>query len=313
MKRFLFLALAACSQSPMMMNNPMPDAGTPDVSNTKDIVQKVSIGPFAINPGDEQTLCVVVPFGNMDDLVIRSFEVSLAPGSHHLILYQTTAAAQPTPYPCSPFTGIASGTDVPIVFAGKQQATFTFPMGIAQEIPAGTMVKVEAHYINTTMQTLMGQGTVTFHGEPKATAAPFQPANFIFWGTGQINVPPNASASTGPLFQAGIAGTHLILVTTHEHRLGTDARVWESPAAGQMGTMIADDKDWSNPSWKLLSPQFDFDGTSGLTFQCDWTNTTAQAVTFGESALNEMCFIGGYYYPSKGLDLCIDHYCRNRK
>jgi hypothetical protein len=28
-------------------------------------------------------------------------------------------------------------------------------------------------------------------------------------------------------------------------------------------------------------------------------------VTFGESALDEMCFIGGYYYPGNGFDLRI--------
>ena len=79
-----------------------------------------------------------------------------------------------------------------------------------------------------------------------------------------------------------------------------------------MSTQIANDLDWSNPSWNMLTPDFSFDGQSGLTYQCDWTNTTDEMVGFGESALDEMCFIGGYYYPGTSLDLCIDGHCKNR-
>ena len=75
---------------------------------------------------------------------------------------------------------------------------------------------------------------------------------------------------------------------------------------------LADDMDWSTPSWSLIAPQFDFDGTNGLTYQCSWTNTTDEVVSFGESALDEMCFVGGYYYPSQGMNLCLDGQCRNR-
>ena len=123
-------------------------------------------------------------------------------------------------------------------------------------------------------------------------------------------MPAHATASTGQQFQTGIAGTHLILITTHQHRLGTHASVWESPAAGQLGRQIANDANWSDPALSPLSPVYDFDGTNGLSYQCDWNNTTDTDVHFGESALDEMCFFGGYYYPAQGLDLCIDHKCR---
>jgi hypothetical protein len=31
-----------------------------------------------------------------------------------------------------------------------------------------------------------------------------------------------------------------------------------------------------------------------------------------ESALDEMCFVGGYYYPSQGFQLCLDGQCQLR-
>jgi hypothetical protein len=207
---------------------------------------------------------------------------------------------------------LALGADIPVAFANKENVTWSFPTGIGIDVPVNQNVKVEGHYINTTAADLQGQGTVNFHASPKATHAAYQPAGYAFYGTTNINIPPNSSASTGPLFQAGPSGTHLISISTHQHRLGTRAQVWASGSAGDVADQIADDHDWSQPAWKTLAPQYDFDGTNGLTYQCDWTNTTNQAVSFGESALDEMCFAGGYIYPSNGLDLCIDGGCRRR-
>jgi hypothetical protein len=56
-------------------------------------------------------------------------------------------------------------------------------------------------------------------------------------------------------------------------------------------------------------PPIAFTRSNGLSFQCDWTNTTDQLVSFGEGALDEMCFVFGYYYPSTGVDTCLDGSC----
>ncbi len=298
------LALVSCSGGATSSSS----SGQPTGQST------VAIGPIPVAAGEETTVCVVVPFGNTEDVVVNSIHVELAPGSHHLIVYETSVAPTSTPYACAPFTGIAFGTDTPLVLAGKEQLDWTFPEGIGQDVPASTYVKIEAHYINATADAIQGHGQVTFNTTPKSKMGSYQAAGFTFWGTANINIPPNSSASTGVQFQAGIAGTHLISSTSHQHRLGTGILGWESTGPGQQGKQIIDDLDWANPSWNLLSPQYDFDGTNGLSYECNWTNTTSQAVTFGESALDEMCFVGGYYYPAmpESLDLCISGHCRNR-
>jgi hypothetical protein len=272
----------------------------------------VSIGPIPLAASQETTVCIVVPLGNTEDLALHGFDMNLAPGSHHLIAYLTGADPVSTPYPCAPFTGVAFGTDVPIAFANSENISFAFPEGVAMDVPAGSNVKIEAHYINATANELQGQGNVTFHATTKATTPAYQAANFLAFGTLKINIPPGASYSTGPIFQAAPPGMHLVMVTTHEHRLGTRAQVWSSAQSGDFSKEIADDKDWATPAWRSLSPQVDFDGTNGLTYQCDWNNTTNQTVSFGESALDEMCIIAGYYYPSQGIYGCVDGHCRFR-
>ena len=240
-----------------------------------------SIGPIDVPAGVETTQCIVVPLGNTEDVVLNSYTINLSEGSHHLIVYMTTDSEQDGPISCSPFTGLATGTDMPIVFANEKQETWAFPSGIAIDIPANQMIKIEGHYINTTANDLQGTGNVSFATTPKASSPPFQAANFNFFGTTNISIPPNATYSTGPLFQAGIAGTHFISITTHQHRLGTGIQVWAGNP-GDQTDQIADDMDWSTPSWKLIAPQYDFDGTNGLTFQCCWTNPTYTSEGFGE-------------------------------
>jgi hypothetical protein len=297
----LVLAVAACS------GQTASSSGSGDSSGLH-----ASIGPIDVPAGVETTQCIVVPLGNTEDVVLDGYDINLTPGSHHLIVYLTTQSVQTDPVNCSPFTGLALGTDIPVAFAGKEQMTWSFPTGVAIDIPANQNIKIEAHYINTTATDLQGQGNVAFHTTPKATAPAYQPAGFSFFGTFNIDIPPNSTYSTGPLYQAGPSGTQLISITTHEHRLGTRAQAWASAQPGDTSNQIADDQDWSQPAWKLLDPQFAFNGTSGLTYQCDWTNTTDQTVSFGESALDEMCFVGGYFYPGSGLYFCADNGCRHR-
>ncbi len=306
----LFLAACAGKSASSASSSGEPDAGVEAGLPPGEL--QASIGPIDVPAGVETTQCIVLPLGNTQDVVLDSYDINLSAGSHHLILYMTQDAVQTDPVNCSPFTGLALGSDIPIAFANEEHVTWTFPQGIGIDIPANQNVKVEGHYINSTANDLQGQGTVTLHATPKATAPAYQPAGFTFFGTLNINIPPNATWSTPQLFQAGPAGTQLISITTHQHRLGTGIQVWESAQQGDMSNQIADDKDWSQPSWRLLSPGFAFDGTSGLTFQCSWTNTTSQTVSFGESALDEMCFVGGYFYPGSGLDFCVDGKCRMR-
>ncbi len=270
-------------------------------------VAQAVIGPIPVAADEEKTVCITKDLGNTEDLVISGYSATLAPGSHHLIVYASTDTEENlTPTPCSPFAGLGEGSAVPLVLVNKLKLTWNFPSGVGVEVSAHQMVRIEAHYINASASDIMGVGTVSFQGTPKASAPAFTPANFFFWGTENIGIPPGASATAGPNFQAGTAGTHLISIFTHQHELGTGVQVWESAHQGDTSNRIVDDTDWANPSWNLLTPQFDMNGTNGLSYQCDWHNTTQSTVTFGESALAEMCFIGGYYYPGHGFDMRID-------
>jgi hypothetical protein len=66
---------------------------------------------------------------------------------------------------------------------------------------------------------------------------------------------------------------------------------------------MVDNTNWEEPPMYVFDTPLEFDGVNGLKFQCEYHNTTPTWVTFGESALQEMCFLWMYYYPSKGFDI----------
>jgi hypothetical protein len=274
------------------------DAGPPPVATVD-----AGIGPIALSPGQETTVCITLALGNDQPVYIPRITVNLAEGSHHLVVYRSMATSESlTPTPCTAFQGILSGQAVPLMITEKRSDELTFPTGVALKIQAHQMIGLEAHYINTGAQPLQGQGAVHFETVPLTTANVTE-SDLAFWGT--LNILLGAGTqSVGPLFASGLAGTHGFALTTHQHRLGTDFKVWFANSASDTNhAPVADTTDWANPPLYRLSPELDFNGQNGLAYQCTWDNTTGQTVTFGESALQEMCFLWMYYYPTHGFDM----------
>ncbi len=262
-----------------------------------------SVGPLTIQAGQEVTYCITLRLPNPEAVFVPRMTAALAPGSHHLVVYRSQATAENlTPTPCTAFAGVLGGNAVPMMIAQKPNEELTFPQGVALKFAAGQMVELEAHYINATAAPIQGFGTVNFDSLPATTPNVIE-SDFAFFGTFNVAIPPNSTASVGPLFVTGITGTHGFAVTTHQHRLGTRFRIWAAQNATDTShAPIADTTDWANAPLYRVNPEMAFDGTNGVAYQCEWNNTTSQLVTFGESALQEMCFMWMYYYPSHGFD-----------
>jgi Copper type II ascorbate-dependent monooxygenase, C-terminal domain len=309
------LLLAACSGSSHSAAEATssPDAGAQIAADGGGGESTLAaIGPIPVAASQETTVCIVKRLDNAEDILATSFVSNLAPGSHHLIVYRSAETVeQTTPVACNPFQGILSG-DVPLVIVTRAHLEYDMPSGVGIQLAKGQMIKIEAHYINTTDAAIEGSGTVAISGTPLAAAGSFQAADVGLWGTTNIAIAARSSFSTPVNFQPGVAGTKAFALTTHEHQLGTEAQVWSSASAGDVSDQVADDKDWASPTLETFDPAIAFNGTNGFSYQCSWTNPSANAVSFGESALDEMCFVIFYYYPSFGTDVCLDGSCQGR-
>jgi hypothetical protein len=269
----------------------------------------------SVDPGQEKTVCTYVRLTNPEPMYITKSIGRLLPGSHHLIVYKASATEENlTPQPCVPFAGILGGKEDLIGETARPEGITELPKGVGIKIAANQMIKLEAHYINTTKSPLSGKGTWSFEGVPVASAPTMIEAGFFIWGSTKLKIPPKSTWDTGIKFQKGQQGTTAFFMTTHQHSLGTKVTVWPAAALGDVSKPpIVEEPNWAEPRMFMMDPKLEFDGTNGLGYKCEYNNTTDAEVLFGESALEEMCFVAGWYYPTKGQDVCFEGVCPSRK
>jgi hypothetical protein len=276
----------------------------------------VSIGPIPLAAGEEKTVCTTVRLSNAADVDVVAMTTTLATGSHHLILYRSMATVEsPSLTPCQTFDTVMQG-DVPLLLAGTLQTELTLPSGVAYHLPAGQMVKIEAHYINATQSAIEGHGTVAMTlGSPSAST---QTADVMLCGSMRQLISPGIapqqrSVVLNPGFYAGGRGVDfsqlkLFGLTSHEHHLGAGVTVGKSTSAADPGTSLFATTSWDNPPLTVYDSAHlvSFAAGEGLRWQCSYDSLDAQppptgTTYLGPSALtNEMCFIAAYYYPSVG-------------
>jgi hypothetical protein len=268
-------------------------------------------GPLTVEPGQEDTRCVVVKLDNALEVKIHAMKNIISAGSHHLIVYRDASATAENLVPthCSPFAGaLAAGTTgtSPIMITQKHSDELTLPPGVAYTFAPGQFVRLEMHFINTTDAPINVEATTQF-----MTADPNDvkyEADFMFIGTPDINLAPGAISTTRsylPL-RSEFEGVNIFAITGHTHQFGTDMQVGYSTARGMPVTSVYKPTAfaWGEPETTLQDPPFKVPTGGGFDFQCAYHNTSNTTVKFGESANEEMCFFWAYYFPSRGAQVC---------
>jgi hypothetical protein len=317
MRLLLAIFLAACDHG-------APGNSVPPLTGAV----KVSIGPFTLQPSDEIVKCAIikVPIETASDVV--RLHTTLAPGSHHLVLYRSTETSERAPFDCTSFDGVFHG-EAPVFIAESRDSDMQLPTGVAYHFTAGQMVRLEAHYINTTQAPLTAQGDVYLVAGEGGTS--YLPADMMMCGSvgalscevggglqpGDTNyqLPVGFYNGTGvnvrgPSMDVDLTKLKIFAFTSHEHHRGTNVTIWRATSHDvSKATQLYSNNSWDNPPLKVLPDNqlLQFGPGEGFAWQCSYdTSMDSQDVCFGESANDEMCFIWAYYYPSIGRFIAQD-------
>jgi hypothetical protein len=261
-----------------------------------------------VAPGEEGTQCIQTRLPNTAPVSVTKLHDTLSAGSHHFIVSALTAAnATEMPLtPCKPFRAALQGG--PLAITQRKDDTVVTPPGVGYGLAANQLISLELHYINTSTEAMRVEAqTEIFPAEPGTNP---QASTVLLIGTTNISIPPQAKTSTGPRYIAMpsvLDGVNYFAITGHTHSQGTGVKVSSAASATAAPTSLyaPTPYEWDSPVLQQLTPAVQVPSGGGFVLQCDWQNTTSSTLTFGESALNEMCFFWAYYYPKKAVSNLI--------
>jgi hypothetical protein len=291
------------------------DAGDGGNGPDDPLIQQYSLswGPVTVAPGQESTQCIWLRLSNDAEIKVHQLHNVISPSSHHLIVYKDDmdTTEQTTPVPCQPFTGALnpSGRIFPVMITQKHDDALSLPHHVAYTLAPHQMIKIEMHYINPSDTAAQATATVEF-GAADPTAIRDE-ANILFIGSPDINLQPNMMAEVHEYFDPArasldLTGAKFFAITGHTHKLGLSVAVGiaADPRTAVTPVYAPDPFLWSEPATTTHQPEFTLPPGGGFDFSCRYYNSTSAAVTFGESANDEMCFFWAYYYPSNGSHVC---------
>jgi hypothetical protein len=241
---------------------------------------------FEVPPGGETFRCqnFANPFG--EDVAIVESRSSMASGSHHMFVFQTAGLRAGGLETCGGLEFSAN-----IHSSQRSEESYVYPPGIGRMLFANEGLRVQAHYLNTTSETITAYVAVTL--EAVAPAAVETLAAQVFINTLSINVPPQSQGAATK--SCGVPqDIQLLTASSHMHRFGTHFEARTSD-----GQLVYETNEWAEPDPWHFDPPLPVPGGASIDIRCEYDNTTDTTLSFGESAdTNEMCILSGLYYPA---------------
>ena len=299
------LLLCHCSSTPSQSGATVRNTNrTPpeDASTNLASPLTVSISIPQVPPGYEGTKCQKMRLGNSNAVKIGEIHNKLSAVSHHLVVSMVTDPSETESdlFDCSPFRAAVIGA--PLTVTQKHDDTILMPDGVAFPLEADQLMHLEMHFINTGTETVDVLATSELF--PLSSPEDVQEASFLIVGNLDIQIPPNSVHENPWAFvtlPTDFADVNFFGATGHTHRFGTATRLQIAGPDGTDPKTIYDPPNfsWTEAELKFFSPPEHVPEGGGFRFQCAWDNPTNSVVTYGESALQEMCFFWTYYYPKR--------------
>lgn len=257
-------------------------------------------------PGQEVTYCYYFHTSNTQTVAVNKWVSTLAPGSHHMIMYLNPSGSQPADgtidQTCGGFGGGGAG-NIPVwTYATQvenQEEALPADDGsgkpLAQNIAAGSAGYLQMHYLNAT------QGMLTAHVDLQAFALPagtaYTETEAYITYNNDIRIPPNATNFVVSASCPTPSGVKFWEMSTHSHKQSVGTTVLDGSRA------VFNSSDWQHPgAQRWNAPSFYTFASPMLTWKCTYDNTGSNAnntvVSGGSAQTNEMCMATGFIFPA---------------
>lgn len=224
-----------------------------------------------------------------EDVLITAFAPQSPPGTHHATFGVSPSANGPDGvYAC----GVGLSADRRLQGSGAGTEPSELPPGIAMRVHRGEQIMMNVHLFNATDEPLRGRSGMWIKtiAEGEAVAE----AETVLAGPLSLFVPVGRSTQRGRCtLQADVT---LFSVAPHMHQKGIHMRA--SALKGGRETVIYDgDYDFDHQLVYAIDP-IKLRAGDAVEVECTYENDTDGPIRWGDSTLDEMCFIGVSLYPA---------------
>ena len=274
---------------------------------------QIHLPPFELGPGEEIEGCKSMRAPNLEAGAAYKMTLKGRQGLHHAVVWKTNTDLEDFDVPCFGLPDdVMGGFAIPEpLFASSSQVTdevLDFPDGVGIEFAAEQWLVFNYHYVNSTDEPIQAEVFLNVEFRAEDELEDLEYAGFYAFGAIQsISIPAGGTqrVTTTCPFEDDV---NLFSVTPHLHQLGTgfEVRVHDGvDVVGEEPLLEAD--GWYNAETTYLDPALPLSAGEGLTFTCEWTNTTDSYVDFGQTSEDEMCFVFGFAWPLTGYYFAADY------
>ena len=235
---------------------------------------------WTLPPGGERTSDIQL-LDLEQDIVVGGIRPIAPLGTHHTLLARG-----------------ASNTNI-IYASGVGTNELVFPPGTGLRLKAGTLLGLQLHIFNNSDVDLAGlSGVEVLPVDPDTVT---NEVDLFLPGPRDLVLPPHETTT--------VVGTCTVMTPQtifalfpHMHQYGTHFKTTVS-ARGALHVLHDASYEFEHQAFVAFEPLALAAGDT-ITTECTWNNTTAQAVTYGESSTTEMCYSILYRYPGDGVEFC---------
>lgn len=264
---------------------------------------QLHIGPFEVKPGTEREIFNYQPFSNSADIFVRSFEVSMSPGSHHFILYRFEEDDRPEPWVFRDVykengnirwsTLKSMRRRIFILGSPYRFHDYSYPEGVALRLPPNDGLDLNTHYINRHSHSIEGEVWVNVHTVPPSEV--LHEARPLYLESQDIELPAHQITTLEKSFLFD-QRRYIFFLFSHAHKHNTSFSVYLI-GGPRDGELVYFTRDWEHPYYLNPDPPLIVEAGQGLRAVATYENTTDKKIKFGLSGEeDEMMIISGAYY-----------------
>lgn len=297
------LVVAACGSADEMQSGPSPfipgfNPTAPKAGQLRVVTPPTPLIP----PGKDITYCSYLDFDVQKTMDVTSYLGFQSKGGHHTILYAATHKQAPNTHECTD----DDMYNVRYIGGGGTDATISasqIPKGIVFRVPAGSQLMMVSHYINASLDSVVGQAA--YNLDVQDPSPDVDPGDLLTVVKTDFTLPPGIGrAHTECLLKQDFK---FFMLGGHAHEYATNIKLGVVPISGNPTTFydVAWDKSLIfntplNPYTKE-SP-YEMHAGDRFTVDCTYNNTTDQPISFP----TEMCVGFGYFFPAQHEIDCVD-------